>query len=298
MKDFFIYRIFVYFYLSNYAPGIDSTYGGRSPRPGVMEVILGKTVKRRMIKPEGSCDGPATSVKHCESACFLEQIKMSEECRCTPVWDPGFNDSNPPECSFKRLANENCFNFIKNLKINLTRTCNCKIPCEEIEIKQQSNRYHYGLNGEISSLLTGKVIKTLVHEIPENSEHHWNKSLQNYFNNESRVDHASLNNDYLTKMLKTYSLRTGKSFAKTTSMYKEVLSATMHRVDVFFEDMVVNHEIEVPSDSVSSMISDFGGQLGLWIGISITSVLEIIFLLCWCFRHGGYGRKPACHHDS
>ena len=88
----------------------------------------------------------------------------------------------------------------------------------------------------------------------------------------------------MVKMLKSYSIRTGRDYVKTTSQFKEIVSSAMMRLDIFYEDLMISHEKEVKSDSISSLVSDMGGQLGLWIGISITSILEVIFLLSWYLR--------------
>ena len=52
-------------------------------------------------------------------------------------------------------------------------------------------------------------------------------------------------------------------------------------MDLFFENMNVVELTEVIADEWSSLISDFGGQLGLWVGISLTNVMELIFFVHW-----------------
>ena len=262
-------------------------FSATSPRPGGVEIIVTKTEKLRMEKPIGSCEKIAeNSIKYCKSVCFLDKIKESKECGCTPAWDSRSDFSN--ECSLSKLTEKSCFDFISALKSNLTEICDCRTPCQDTEISLRSLPYSYGLNGMLSSILIGKDIKNLAKKLKNNSETEWKWEIESHFNNSSKIDHTSLNNDYLAKLLKSYGLSRGKDFDKEISMFKEILSSCIVRLDVFFEEMKVNYEIEVDSDSMSSLISDFGGQLGLWIGISITSVLEVIFLATWCMRGKDY----------
>ncbi|XP_033746994.1 degenerin unc-8-like [Pecten maximus] len=49
-------------------------------------------------------------------------------------------------------------------------------------------------------------------------------------------------------------------------------------VRVYFSSLIVENEFEVYSYTVINLVSDIGGQLGLWIGVSILSLLEVLEL--------------------
>ena len=50
-------------------------------------------------------------------------------------------------------------------------------------------------------------------------------------------------------------------------------------VEIGFENLQVKKTIETVADQASSLVSDLGGQLGLWLGISMVSILEILLCL-------------------
>ena len=59
---------------------------------------------------------------------------------------------------------------------------------------------------------------------------------------------------------------------------KDVLS-DFSRLNVYVEDEEVTKTIETPAMIVSQLLSEIGGQLGVWIGVSIITFAEVIELL-------------------
>ena len=125
-----------------------------------------------------------------------------------------------------------------------------------------------------------KNIKEISKNVKNNSDSGWNSSLQEYFQT-SELSHNSLTNIYLEKQIRTYSIKRKFSFSKKTVFFVEVLTSGFTQMDLFFESMNVVELTEVIADEWSSLISDFGGQLGLWVGISLTNVMELIFFVHW-----------------
>ena len=59
------------------------------------------------------------------------------------------------------------------------------------------------------------------------------------------------------------------------------------RVNVYLSDMEVEVQEQQPSYRLSNLFSDIGGTLGLWVGLSLLTVVEFIqlvvkfgFLIC------------------
>ena len=125
-----------------------------------------------------------------------------------------------------------------------------------------------------------KNIKEISKNVINNSDSGWNSSLQEYFQT-SELSHNSLTNMHLEKQIRTYSIKKKFSFSKKTVFFVEVLTSGFTQMDLFFENMNVVELTEVIADEWSSLISDFGGQLGLWVGISLTNVMELIFFVHW-----------------
>ena len=60
------------------------------------------------------------------------------------------------------------------------------------------------------------------------------------------------------------------------------------RINVFVVDSKVQKTEESPLYTVTQLFSDIGGQLGIWIGVSVITLTEVVELViglaCECFR--------------
>ncbi|XP_019640448.1 PREDICTED: uncharacterized protein LOC109482193 [Branchiostoma belcheri] len=63
------------------------------------------------------------------------------------------------------------------------------------------------------------------------------------------------------------------------------------QVTVYFENMNIEHIYETPSYEVENLLGDIGGQLGLWMGISIMTVIELAEFLTDVVLFLLYGRR-------
>ena len=62
---------------------------------------------------------------------------------------------------------------------------------------------------------------------------------------------------------------------------KQLWSRSIAVVDIGFESLQIKRTIESVADQASSLVSDLGGQLGLWLGLSMVSILEVLY----CFGY-------------
>ena len=62
-----------------------------------------------------------------------------------------------------------------------------------------------------------------------------------------------------------------------TENIREHLKDNLLLLDVFYEDLNFLTNSETKADTVPSLVSDLGGQLGLWLGCSILTIVEIIY---------------------
>ena len=67
--------------------------------------------------------------------------------------------------------------------------------------------------------------------------------------------------------------------------FEENLGQHLHQnlvyLDLYFEDLKKSEIVENAADGQASLISDIGGQIGLWLGMSILTLLEMVY--CCCF---------------
>ena len=63
---------------------------------------------------------------------------------------------------------------------------------------------------------------------------------------------------------------------------KEDIQRNIAVVDIYYEDLRFVETIESEKDPIISFICDVGGTLGLWLGMSLMTVVEVlVFILCF-----------------
>ena len=83
----------------------------------------------------------------------------------------------------------------------------------------------------------------------------------------------------------------------TSQMTDEFVERNFLRLTVFFGDMTYNKVKETQMYTVDKVISEIGGLMGIWIGASMFSLLEILFLLAQVIQYG-FGSKKLIKKDD
>ncbi|XP_068692090.1 acid-sensing ion channel 1C-like [Montipora foliosa] len=68
--------------------------------------------------------------------------------------------------------------------------------------------------------------------------------------------------------------RLGKSFGNAA-----IISENFVRLQIFYEDLSLAKTINEEAYKVENLLADIGGQLGLWIGVSVITVVEVVEFL-------------------
>ena len=113
---------------------------------------------------------------------------------------------------------------------------------------------------------------TMRKEWTEDSE--WMDEFQSW------ISHPSENTNHLVQVLKVYVMKNGRT-DQSVSDDQTIFSKAITLIDIGFESLEVRLTKEKIADRASSLISDLGGQLGLWLGVSMVSMLEVISCLVY-----------------
>eukprot|EP00057_Strongylocentrotus_purpuratus_P010543 XP_011665017.1 PREDICTED: acid-sensing ion channel 4-like [Strongylocentrotus purpuratus] len=70
----------------------------------------------------------------------------------------------------------------------------------------------------------------------------------------------------------------------------------MAKVEIFYDEFNYEHIRQEPAYMIADLLSDIGGQLGLWVGLSIITIFEFLegawlILAFFCSRFGNKIRQ-------
>lgn len=198
--------------------------------------------------------------------CYIEHIYKN--CNCLPGYSKRYKKyqtsefTDIKECSFRHIIDETsidpnaeagkCFSSILFGKKQLSASfCNCLEPCTEIEYRSRISQTSW------PNLFGLQHFPT-----------YWqNTDVYAYLRNSLNQTNAEFNN-----------------------AFSDHIKDNLVVLDIFYEDLKFTEVIETAADQISSLISDLGGQLGLWLGMSIMTLVEIVFCLVYVLPKAGFTR--------
>ena len=74
----------------------------------------------------------------------------------------------------------------------------------------------------------------------------------------------------------SYSKYPAKNFQNTSLPNFASPEQNLVGIEVYFEDLITQHVTEEPAYDVIRLLADIGGQLGLFLGVSVLSVVEFL----------------------
>eukprot|EP00795_Rhopilema_esculentum_P011422 gene11422-21622_t len=93
---------------------------------------------------------------------------------------------------------------------------------------------------------------------------------------------------------KLFSKALGMNISQVTDKFVE---RNFMRLNIFFGDMTYNKVKETKMYTADKLISEIGGLMGIWIGASMFSLLEILFLLVQVIQYGFGSKKLRKEND-
>ena len=234
----------------------------------------------RLSDPYSTCAGVdsmalegnfAYSFTECKNMCIHQ--RMIEECGCFPtryVVRVNYTGTNVSSCGKEVFNNWNISQqlldcqtkFLRNIetKIDFAGECNCHSPCEDTRYPIHISQSQFPSQSSIQSFW-----QRILEENPDKDKM---KAYQYY--QKLRAQNTS------TEELKSWT-------------YRHFL-----RLNVYANSVTVSVREQIPMITLVDLMSQIGGCLGLWLGISIVTVVEFFdlgFKLSWIFfwrlRHAG-----------
>lgn len=287
----------------------DVTTGPIMVEPGKITKIALKR-ERRIRSPnvkDHPCNATQTdflsdrqiSFLECRQQCFLKYVYFNATCHCIPAYGLNYIEKlanstyHQDECTYEKLATLECYNDVTKFKSftmsEIKDVCNCDNPCDSISYQTQVTSSHLGMSRVEEEFFFSRdydyLMEAMVKTDFDTAVGTW---FAGGFPGSEETGFNSTQNLYLTRALKAYSMHTGHSYASDVKVNNRWLLANgIAQVLIYFENLVDYQIIETDADLPSSLVSDLGGQLGLWLGVSMVSIMEIC-LFCGIF----FRRKP------
>ena len=151
-------------------------------------------------------------------------------------------------CSYWNYTQRDCVSSVYKAYRNSEITCNCYPAC---------STEAYGGMASSSEWPSPQFTPYLVQILRKNSD---SEIIQEYL--EALLSDAG--NDAIISDMELLSEELRKQFL---------------RVEIFFQELNFQELKESPKYTITNLMSDFGGNIGLWIGWSVLTFLEILVLI-------------------
>ncbi|XP_039254790.2 bile acid-sensitive ion channel-like isoform X1 [Styela clava] len=243
-------------------PPMVEEFGVAVPAGHMGHLVIKKEERKLMHKPWGICNPSPKKMTYTDDYTFSECMTecrvqhIVEKCGCKPYWSPTAEKAQ--ECDVWQILK--CGGAAEADSLALTPiNCSCDQSCHSII-------YNHKLSyATFPGIEVGEILAESEHD-----EEMQKKIDEGDIDSQIKVMGTELN---LT-LLDPYRLKLG-SFRENHLM-----------LDVYFESLSFTKIIQSKKVGEMSLASDFGGLLGLWLGISVVTVLEFFqFIIQLCANY-------------
>nr|Q25011.1 RecName: Full=FMRFamide-activated amiloride-sensitive sodium channel; AltName: Full=FANACH [Cornu aspersum]CAA63084.1 FMRFamide-activated amiloride-sensitive sodium channel [Cornu aspersum]prf//2202327A FMRFamide-gated Na channel [Cornu aspersum] len=163
----------------------------------------------------------------------------------------------------------------KNLNNDRTYelSCGCFQPCSETSYLKSVSLSYWPL--EFYQL---SAVERFFKQERQAGQNHFMKTAYEYLEKLAHPSqkHLARNDSHMDDILsKSYSL-SEKEMAKEAS---DLIRQNMLRLNIYLEDLSVVEYRQLPAYGLADLFADIGGTLGLWMGISVLTIMELIELV-------------------
>ena len=201
------------------------------------------------MKLEG--DLPYSFVE-CRNMCIHK--KVIKECGSFPTFSVTRNKNHVENCAFYLLSSKTkrkemiaCqTRELKNIAdINYVEECNCHRLCDDVTFSATMSHFPW----HNKNVLNAFLFHTL--------RNHPNKSTLKAYQHDQKFKNSNATNDEIYQWVKSHYLR----------------------LNVYAKSNIVSVKEQVPMYTLTDLLCKIGGCLGLWVGMSVITILEIFDLV-------------------
>ncbi|XP_059143116.1 FMRFamide-activated amiloride-sensitive sodium channel-like isoform X2 [Physella acuta] len=148
-------------------------------------------------------------------------------------------------------------------------TCQCYQPCSETSYLKSVSLSYWPQEFYQLSMLQEFLNQTEKEHFMAVAFELWSELAQNTQSN------SSSDKSYADRINKGYTDKE-KDKAKRAS---DTIRQTMLRLNIYLEDLSVVEYRQLPAYGLADLFADIGGTLGLWMGISVLTIMELVELV-------------------
>lgn len=151
------------------------------------------------------------------------------------------------------------------------RDCKCFQPCSETSYQKSLSLSYWPLEfyqfDALEKFYHERIEKTFMYE----AYNYLNKNIQKYFNLSTNMTEENR----IKMLTSNIPLEERQELIRATGLIHQNLL----RLNIYLEDLSVVEFKQMPAYELADLFADIGGTLGLWMGISVLTIMELMELI-------------------
>ena len=199
----------------------------------------------------------------CQRYCILNE--MAKNCSFIDSYDNEIEFvSNIKESTYSNETNVKCRNSVYERYRNSDFSCNCSAACKSVEFITHTSR---------SSWPSRSYVSFLAYRILRGNDTNKNEGKSKIKN-------------HLVKEPKSKAFMKALVLDKnaTSDIIQQKIAHNFVRLEIFYETFKFRKISESAAYDMMDLISDFGGNIGLWLSWSVFALFEVLIFFLHCIE--------------
>ncbi|XP_075261218.1 uncharacterized protein LOC142352946 [Convolutriloba macropyga] len=203
------------------------------------------------------------NVRQCQNMCIVE--RLLERCKCVDRYFFGTDNSSLTLCDSWSAESRSCREAVYTEAANNALNCNCNQACTDNSYSMVISQSQWPSKNYAPYLLS-KMRKGGL----GNSD-----NLKNWANSVVGLDSVETTDTAGTGTAD----QPADTFEFNIENILSQVQANIARIEIYYEELNYERLTEIPAYTLVQLLSDFGGNIGLWTGVCIFNVFEVVKLL-------------------